>query len=55
MEEQEDYDYQVNLRIEDIRLLYHCVQKRIETWEGSPADLGVNKNTYGILGIHCLE
>ncbi len=37
MEEQEDYDYQVNLRIEDIRLLYHCVQKRIETWEGSPA------------------
>ena len=32
-----EYDYQVCLRIEDIRLLHHCVQKRIETWEGSPA------------------
>ena len=37
MEEQNDYDYEVKLRIEDVRLLYHCVQKRIETWEGSPA------------------
>ena len=32
-----EYDYQVCLRIEDIRLLHHCVQKRIENWEGSPA------------------
>jgi len=37
MEEQNDYDYEVKLRIEDVRLLYHCVQKRIDTWEGSPA------------------
>jgi len=25
------------LTIEDIRLLHHCVLKRIENWEGSPA------------------
>ena len=30
-------DYTVHLRIEDIRLLHHCVIKRLETWEGSPA------------------
>jgi len=30
-------DYTVNLTIEDIRLLHHCVIKRIEMWEGSPA------------------
>ena len=30
-------DYTVNLRIEDIRLLHHCVIKRLEMWEGSPA------------------
>jgi hypothetical protein len=30
-------DYIVDLRIEDIRLLHHCVIKRIEMWEGSPA------------------
>ena len=34
---EEDFDYQVCLRIEDIRLLHHCVLKRIENWEGSPA------------------
>ena len=32
-----EYDYQVNLTIEDIHLLHQCVLKRIETWEGSPA------------------
>ena len=37
METPEGFDYEVNLRIDDIRLLYHCVEKRIETWEGSPA------------------
>jgi len=36
-DEESGYDYQVQLGIEDIRLLHHCVQKRIETWEGSPA------------------
>tara|TARA_B100000902_G_scaffold385121_1_gene426108 strand:- start:217 stop:441 length:225 start_codon:yes stop_codon:yes gene_type:complete len=30
-------DYTVNLTIEDVRLLHHCVIKRIEMWEGSPA------------------
>jgi hypothetical protein len=33
----DDHDYQVDLSIGDIHLLYHCVQKRIETWEGSPS------------------
>ena len=33
----EEFDYTVHLRIEDVHLLHHCVKKRIETWEGSPA------------------
>ena len=33
----DEYDYQVNFRIEDIHLLHHCVIKRLETWEGSPS------------------
>ena len=37
METPEGFDYEIKLRIDDIRLLYHCVEKRIETWEGSPA------------------
>ena len=32
-----EFDYQVNLRIEDIHLLHHCIIKRIEKWEGSPS------------------
>jgi len=36
-ESNENFDYQVSLRIEDIRLLHHCVQRRIEKWEGYPA------------------
>jgi len=32
-----EYDYQVNLTIEDIHLLHHCVKERIRLWEGSPA------------------
>ena len=32
-----EYDYSVNLTIEDIHLLHHCVLRRIEKWEGSPA------------------
>tara|TARA_B100000902_G_scaffold271219_1_gene257144 strand:- start:2741 stop:2929 length:189 start_codon:yes stop_codon:yes gene_type:complete len=32
-----EYDYQVNLTIEDVKLLHQCVLKRLETWEGSPA------------------
>ncbi len=30
-------DYQIDMRIQDIRLLHYCVLKRIEHWEGSPA------------------
>ncbi len=37
MEEESQFDYTVYLTIEDIRLMHHCVLKRIETWEGSPA------------------
>jgi hypothetical protein len=37
LETPEGFDYEIKLRIDDIRLLYHCVEKRIETWEGSPA------------------
>lgn len=36
-DEENYYDYQVSLTIEDIRLLHHCVIKRLEMWEGSPA------------------
>ncbi len=35
--EENEFDYQVNLTIDDIYLLHHCVLKRIETWEGSPS------------------
>ena len=27
-------DYTVNLTIDDVRLLHHCVIKRLERWEG---------------------
>ena len=37
MNEEEKYDYQVSLKIEDIHLLHHCVLKRIENWEGAPS------------------
>tara|TARA_A200000113_G_C8762315_1_gene321524 strand:- start:552 stop:743 length:192 start_codon:yes stop_codon:yes gene_type:complete len=30
-------DYKIDMSIEDIRLLYHCVQETIRTWPGSPA------------------
>lgn len=36
MDEEKSFDYQVNLTIQDIRLLQHCVMKRIELWEGYP-------------------
>lgn len=29
--------YQIELRPCDVHLLYQCVCKRLETWEGSPA------------------
>ena len=36
MEDEQDFDYQVNLRIEDIRLLQYCVNETIRTWPGAP-------------------
>ena len=35
--DENEFDYEVKLRIEDIHLLHYCVLKRIETWEGSPS------------------
>ena len=29
--------FHLDFEIEDIHLLYHCVCKRIETWEGFPS------------------
>ena len=37
MEDNEPVIYDMRFNIEDIHLLYHCVCKRLETWEGSPA------------------
>jgi hypothetical protein len=36
-EPSQEFDYSVNLTIEDIHLLHHCVLRRIEKWEGAPA------------------
>ena len=33
----EESPFILDFGIEDIHLLYHCVCKRLETWEGSPA------------------
>ena len=38
--EEENYEndpFYMDFSIEDIHLLYHCVNKRIETWEGFPS------------------
>ena len=37
MEESDQFDYQVELKIDDIRLLRHCVEETIRLWPGSPA------------------
>jgi len=40
-------DYTVNLTIEDIRLLYHCVEQGIKYWPGSPArDVGEQEHMW---------
>ena len=36
MEDEQNFDYQVNLRIEDVRLLQYCVNETIRTWPGAP-------------------
>ena len=33
----EESPFILDFGIEDIHLLYHCVCKRLEAWEGSPA------------------
>jgi len=33
----EEDAFVLDFSIEDIHLLYHCVCKRLETWEGSPS------------------
>ena len=37
MNPEEQYDYTVDLRIEDIRTLHYCVQEAIRVWPGAPA------------------
>lgn len=32
----EEPDYMIGLSIENIYLMYECVKKRLETWEGYP-------------------
>ena len=35
--EETEYDYMIGLTIDDIYLMYHCVQETIKNWPGSPA------------------
>ena len=37
MDETPEYDYQVDLKIEDIYLLHHCVNETFKNWPGAPA------------------
>ena len=37
MNEEHRFDYQVDLTIEDIRLLSHCVNETLRLWPGAPA------------------
>ena len=32
-----EFDYQVDMSIEDVRLLHHCVLETLKNWPGSPA------------------
>ena len=36
-EEDYNYDFTVNLKIEEIQLMYYCVQEAIKYWPGAPA------------------
>ncbi len=33
----DDYDYTINVRIEDIKLMHHCEKETIKYWLGAPA------------------
>ncbi len=35
--EEKQYDYSVNLSIDSVKLIHHCITERIKFWEGSPA------------------
>ena len=41
MQPQEGDKFQLDLGIEDIYLLYHCVCKRLETWEGVTSEASI--------------
>tara|TARA_R100000734_G_C3286787_1_gene79337 strand:+ start:221 stop:412 length:192 start_codon:yes stop_codon:yes gene_type:complete len=34
---EDQFDYQLDLKIEDVRLLHHSIQETIKNWPGSPA------------------
>ena len=34
---EEYYEYEFKLNIEDVHLLHHCVNERIKNWEGFPS------------------
>ncbi len=36
-EEDYDYDFTVNLKIEEIQLMYYCTLEAIKYWPGAPA------------------
>ena len=36
MDDEKDFDYEVRLTIQDIRLLSYCVNETIRTWPGAP-------------------
>ena len=37
MEETQDYEFQLYINIDEVRMLYNHVNYAIETWPGSPA------------------
>ena len=37
MDDTPELDYQVDLKIEDIYLLHHCVEETFKNWPGAPA------------------
>ena len=48
MDNEKDYDYEIRLKIEDIRLLHYCVMETIRTWLVLLEDLPKNKNILDI-------
>ena len=46
--DENDFDYQVNLRIEDIHLLHYCVLKELKPGKVPHPDIQRNRNIFGI-------